>query len=152
MRPRALKAAAAAAAAAILSACTVGPDYLRPGAPVPARFKEAQYKEAAAPPRGWKLGQPSDAISRGEWWTIYNDPVLDGLEARIDISNQNLKAFAAAFREAEFIVAEARAGFFPTGTVSASGQRSKSGGGGSNGSGSVSAGGGAGNITDFFST
>ena len=152
MRPRALKAAAAAAAAAILSACTVGPDYLRPGAPVPARFKEAQYKEAAAPPRGWKLGQPSDAISRGEWWTIYNDPVLDGLEARIDISNQNLKTFAAAFREAEFIVAEARAGFFPTGTVSASGQRSKSGGGGSNGSGSVSAGGSAGNITDFFST
>ncbi len=78
--------------------------------------------------------------------------MLDGLEARIDISNQNLKASAAAFREAEFIVAEARAGFFPTGTVDASGTRSKSGGGGSNGSGSVSAGGGAGNITDFFST
>ena len=78
MRPPALKAAAAAAAAALLSACTVGPDYLRPGAPVPARFEEAQYKEAAAPPRGWKLGQPSDAISRGEWWTIYNDRCSTG--------------------------------------------------------------------------
>ena len=152
MRACALKAAAAvAAAAATLSACTVGPDYLRPGAPVPARYKEAPYTQAA-PPRGWKLGQPADALDRGRWWAIYDDPVLDGLERRIDISNQNLKASAAAFREAEFIVAEARAGFFPTGTVNAAGTRSKSGGGGSNGSGSVSAGGVGGRISDFFST
>ncbi len=73
MKPAALK-GVAAVAAAIVSACTVGPDYLRPSAPVPA-----QYKEATAPP-GWKLGQPADALSRGAWWTIYNDPVLDGLE------------------------------------------------------------------------
>ena len=41
-------------------------------------------------------------------------PVLDGLERQIDISNQNLKAAEAAFRQAEAIVAQARAGFFPT--------------------------------------
>jgi NodT family efflux transporter outer membrane factor (OMF) lipoprotein len=134
-------------AAAILSACTVGPDYERPAAPVTARFKEAK-----APP-GWKLGQPIDMAQRGDWWSIYNDPVLDGLEKRIDISNQTLKAAEAAFRESEWIVAEARAGFFPTGTINGSGQRSKSGGGGSNGSGSVSAGAtSGGRISDFFSS
>ncbi|HEV2097559.1 MAG TPA: efflux transporter outer membrane subunit [Stellaceae bacterium] len=145
MRSAALK--GVAGAAAILSACTVGPDYQRPAAPVPVRFKEAQ------PPPGWKLGRPADAINRGDWWRVYDDPVLDGLERRIDISNQNLKAAEAAFRESEWRVTEARAGFFPTGTVNGSATRSKSGGGGSNGSGSVSAGvASGGRISDFFST
>ena len=120
------------AGAAVLSACTVGPDYRRPGALVPALYKEAR------PQPGWKLGQPSDMISRGAWWAIYNDPVLDGLERRIDISNQNLKAAAAALRQAEEIVAEARAGFFPTGTVGLQAQRSRSGGSASSGTGSSS--------------
>ena len=102
-----------------LSACTVGPDYHRPLAPVPAQYKEAR------PQPGWKFGQPSDAINRGAWWSIYNDPVLDGLEKRIDISNQNLKAAAAALRQAEEIVAEARAGFFPAATVELAAQRTR---------------------------
>src|SRR5713101_2149185 len=86
----------------VLSACTVGPDYRRPGAPVPALYKEA----------GWKVGEPLDAIDRGAWWSVYNDPVLDDLERQIDISNQNLQAAEAAFQRAEWIVAQARAGFF----------------------------------------
>lgn len=126
-----------------LAACTVGPDYRRPGAPVPAAYKEA----------GWKLGEPLDAIDRGAWWSVYNDPVLDGLERQIDISNQNLQAAEAAFRQAEFIVAQARAAYFPTATVNASTQRSR--GGGGTGSGTTLAGGGGavgGRITNFFST
>jgi NodT family efflux transporter outer membrane factor (OMF) lipoprotein len=102
-----------------LSACTVGPDYERPTAPVPAEYKEA----------GWKVGEPHDAIDRGAWWSIYKDPVLDDLEKQIDISNQNLKAAAAAFQQAEWIVAQARAGYFPTLDVNASAQRSLTGGG-----------------------
>ncbi|MGH7058838.1 MAG: efflux transporter outer membrane subunit [Stellaceae bacterium] len=124
-----------------LAACTVGPDYQRPAAPVPAR-----YKEAAA---GWVVAQPVDATARGAWWSIYNDPVLDGLERRIDISNQNLKAAEAAYRQAEWLVAQARAGFFPTGTVNASGQRAL--GSGSSASGVGGGGGGSGRIVDFFS-
>src|SRR6516225_11334859 len=105
------------AALVALSACTVGPDYVRPNAPVPAQYKEA----------GWKVGEPLDAIDRGAWWSVYKDPVLGDLERQIDISNQNLKAAAAAFEQAEWIVAQARAGFFPTATVNASAQRSRSG-------------------------
>src|SRR5438067_8403234 len=81
--------------AVLLSACTVGPDYQRPSAPVPAQYKEA----------GWKIGEPLDAIDRGAWWSVYRDPLLNDLEKQIDISNQNLKAAAAAFQQAEFIVA-----------------------------------------------
>ena len=62
----------------VVSACTVGPDYQRPDAPVPAQYKEA----------GWKVGEPLDAIDRGAWWSVYKDPLLDDLERQIDISNQ----------------------------------------------------------------
>src|SRR5262244_1982434 len=104
---------------ALFSACTVGPDYQRPSAPVPTQYKEA----------GWKVGEPLDAIDRGAWWSIYKDPVLDDLEKQIDISNQNLKAAEAAFQQAEWIVAQARAGYFPTLDLNASAQRSRTGGG-----------------------
>src|SRR6516165_3314404 len=105
--------------AVFMSSCTVGPDYQRPDAPVPAQYKEA----------GWKVGEPLDAIDRGAWWSVYEDPLLDDLEKQIDISNQNLKAAAAAFEQAEWIVAQARAAFFPTVDLNASAQRSRTGGG-----------------------
>src|SRR6516225_9177182 len=109
----------------VLSACTVGPDYVRPDAPVPVQYKEA----------GWKVGEPLDAIDRGTWWSVYKDPLLDDLEKQIDISNQNLKAAAAAFEQAEWIVAQFRAGFFPIFDLNASAQRSRTGGGSSSSTG-----------------
>jgi NodT family efflux transporter outer membrane factor (OMF) lipoprotein len=141
---RRLSRTGAVAAVAALSACAVGPDYHRPLAPVSAHYKEVQ------PQPGWKFGQPSDDFNRGAWWAVYNDPVLDGLERRIDISNQNLKAAAAALRQSEEIVAEARAGFFPTGTANFQAQRSLSSGSSSSGTGSASFSGGGGRISSFF--
>jgi NodT family efflux transporter outer membrane factor (OMF) lipoprotein len=90
-----------------LSACSVGPDYQRPAAPVPAAFKEA-------PPAGWKFGTPMDAIDKGNWWSIYNDPELDRLERKVDISNQTLAQAVAAYAEAQAVVQEARGQLFPT--------------------------------------
>jgi NodT family efflux transporter outer membrane factor (OMF) lipoprotein len=126
----------------LFSACAVGPDYQRPSAPVPAQYKEA----------GWKVGEPLDAIDRGAWWSIYNDAVLNDLENQIDISNQNLKAAEAAFQQAEWIVAQARAAYFPTATVNGSAQRSRGGGTAGGGTTPVGGGGGGGRITNFFST
>jgi NodT family efflux transporter outer membrane factor (OMF) lipoprotein len=74
--------------------------------------------------------------------------VLDGLERQIDISNQNLKAAAAAFQQAEWIVAQARAGFFPIGDVNAAAQRSRTGGASS----STTGAGRSGFISSSFST
>jgi NodT family efflux transporter outer membrane factor (OMF) lipoprotein len=130
----------------IASACTVGPDYQRPDAPVPAAYKEAAGREA-----GWQVARPADATDRGAWWSVFRDPVLDGLERQIDISNQNLKAAEAAFREAEAIVTQARAGFFPTAQINASATRSRSGGGGGAGVSGTAGGGGSGRISNFFS-
>jgi NodT family efflux transporter outer membrane factor (OMF) lipoprotein len=139
----------------LLGACTVGPDYQRPDAPVPQAYKEA-WKPGPLD-KGWAPMRPNDAIDRGHWWSIYNDPVLDGLVRQIDITNQNLKAAEANFREAEAIVAEARAGLFPTLDLDAAASRSRGSGGSgggvvtSNGT-VVGGGGGGGRIGNQFST
>src|SRR5215472_2540835 len=90
---------------ALVTACAVGPDYRRPEVPAATGFKEQG---------GWQPTEPADALSRGPWWQIFNDDVLNGLEGQIDISNQNVKAAAAAVEEAQALVREAQAGFFPT--------------------------------------
>ncbi|HEX3396156.1 MAG TPA: efflux transporter outer membrane subunit [Steroidobacteraceae bacterium] len=105
MRRALSRALCAGVGATLASACAVGPDYHRP--PVEAA---ANYKESG----DWKPSEPNDVLSRGPWWNIFNDEVLNGLEAQIDISNQNVKAAAAAFEQSRALVAQARAGFWPT--------------------------------------
>ena len=68
------------AGTALLVACEVGPDYVPPPVEAPKAFKESG---------NWLPAHPNDAIDRGAWWSVYNDPVLDNLEKQIDISNQN---------------------------------------------------------------
>lgn len=99
--------------ALFMSSCMVGPKYQRPSAPIPQTYKEAppdSFKDA----QGWKQAQPNDALARGKWWEIYNDPQLNALEEQVSISNQNVLAAEAQFRQARDVVHAARAGLFPT--------------------------------------
>jgi len=91
-----------------LAACTVGPNYVRPGAEVTAGYKELE---------GWKVAQPNDDTLRGPWWELFNEPDLNGLESQVDVSNQTIAAAEAAYREAVALVQQARAAYFPTVTV-----------------------------------
>jgi NodT family efflux transporter outer membrane factor (OMF) lipoprotein len=104
----------AAAVTLLVASCEVGPDYVRPAAPIPTQYKESE---------GWRLATPRLAGSSQPWWSIYNDPVLDGLLRQIDVTNQNVKQAEAAFRAALSLVAQAEAQLYPTGTVSGSAQR-----------------------------
>jgi len=102
----------------LLSACTVGPDYFRPKIVVPEKFKEA--------PKGWKKAEPKDAEDRGEWWKIFKDPQLNTLMKEVNLSNQNIAAAEAQYRQARALVDEARAAYFPTLTGNGSMTRLKS--------------------------
>jgi NodT family efflux transporter outer membrane factor (OMF) lipoprotein len=108
----------------VLAGCAVGPNYARPAAPTAAAFKEAE---------GWAQAQPADAAVRGQWWTLFNDPVLNDLEAKVEVSNQNLIAAEAAYRQARAILDEQRATIFPAVNLTASAARSKSASSGLNG-------------------
>lgn len=119
---RTFRAPTALAVCAALAGCMVGPNYQRPSAPISPTFKEA-----AKEPAGWTTAAPADAIERGEWWTLFNDPTLNGLEARVRISNQNVAAAEAAYRQARALVAEQRSALFPT--IDLGGQATRTGGG-----------------------
>lgn len=99
--------------AALLAGCSVGPKYSRPAVETPPAYKEEppqSFKEAGV----WKAAQPGDQGPRGKWWEIYDDPQLNALEDQVTVSNQDLKAAEARFREARALVRFNRAAEFPT--------------------------------------
>jgi NodT family efflux transporter outer membrane factor (OMF) lipoprotein len=98
-----------------LCGCAVGPRYSRPSTPVPTDYKET--------PQNWKPAQPADQTLRGKWWEIYQDPQLNALEEKINISNQSLKAAQAQFEQARATVRYNRADYYPTVTAGVSATR-----------------------------
>jgi NodT family efflux transporter outer membrane factor (OMF) lipoprotein len=97
----------------VLTGCTVGPQYVRPAAPLAPAFKEAPPENFKLE-EGWKQAQPSDGQLKGDWWTLFNDPQLNTLEAQIDPANQTLKQAEANFRAARAAVRFNRASEAPT--------------------------------------
>jgi NodT family efflux transporter outer membrane factor (OMF) lipoprotein len=92
-------------AALVLGGCMVGPDYVKPSAPLTPAYKEAE---------GWKVAEPSDHLPRGQWWAVFGDPELGQLEEQVATANQNLKIAEARLREARALVRFNRAALFPT--------------------------------------
>ena len=133
MLNRLVRSLISSAAAAALCGCAVGPNYVRPTTPVAPAYKEQLGKEQQSK-EGWNPVQPADLAPRGDWWSLFNDPVLASLEARVAISNQNVAAAEAAYRQAEALVREQRAALLPTVDLGGGGTRS---GGGRGSSGTV---------------
>ncbi len=94
---------------ALLNACSLGPKYQRPPVAVAPAYKELA---------DWKQAQPRDAMVRGQWWGVFQDPQLNDLETLVDRGNQTIAAAAANYEAARALVREARAQYFPTLTTS----------------------------------
>ena len=93
-------------AALLLAGCMVGPDYHRPQVTVPATWKELP---------GWTQAEPEAAQgAKGEWWTAFQDPLLDELEPLVQVSNQTVRQSYANYQQALAEVRVARASLFPT--------------------------------------
>jgi len=129
MSPRLRPVASSVALGLMLSACMAGPNYTKPPVTTPPAFKEAPSAQ-----NGWVPSQPMDTIQRGAWWSVFNDPVLDGLEQKVRVSNQNVAEAVAAYDQARALTSVDRAGLFPSLTANASAERS---GGGSRSSASA---------------
>jgi len=133
----------AAACGALVTACAVGPDYRRPAAANPDRFKEAAPPTVtAAAPAPVTAGVPAAEVPTpaGQWWRLFHDETLDSLEAQVTVTNQTLAGSEAAWREAQAVVREQRAAFFPTIGLTGGVDRTHSGGGASGVSSSTSTG------------
>jgi len=90
----------ALALAASLAGCMVGPNYKRPESDLPPQYGEAAKAGPIAVPQ--------------QWWTLYNDPLLNELVASGLERNADVREAAARVEEAEAVVSQARAAFFPT--------------------------------------
>ncbi len=136
-------ASAAAICILLLSGCNVGPRYIAPALPAPPAFKESSPAAySAAPPGTWQPAQPQDAVLKGKWWEMFNEPELNALEDQLNINNQNIAQYFQNFMAARAQVSEARAGYFPT--VTANPAFIKSGTGGPSAAAAVSSGTGTG--------
>ncbi len=80
---------------------SIGPDYRRPDVAVPVAWKVA-------------AGSSSASSLRGDWWSLFNDAVLDDLEVRALSANQNLHAAAARLDQARAAAGLARSSYFPS--------------------------------------
>jgi multidrug efflux system outer membrane protein len=90
--------------AAGLTGCTMGPDYQRPEATVPAAYREESP---------WKEAAPADDLDKGAWWQAYGDPVLDDLQQRAASANQSLQAAIARVDQARAAARISESALYP---------------------------------------
>jgi NodT family efflux transporter outer membrane factor (OMF) lipoprotein len=100
-----------------LAGCAVGPDYAVPGVNVGQQYENQQ---------GWVRAQP-DAVLRTDWWVLFDDPLLNGLMDEVLVNNQTIARFEAQYRQAQALLRESEAQFFPSVNANAGFTRSGSG-------------------------
>ncbi len=100
----------AACCLALVSGCTVGPDYIKPEVEVPAAYR---------------FQLPAEEISHPAWWNAYADPYLDALVQEALINNRDLRVASARVDEFAAILAGTRSQAFPQVGYGLSGSRSR---------------------------
>jgi len=126
--PSFLRISATLTAATMLASCVVGPTYERPTAPTADKYKASE---------GWVDAEPADTLDRGPWWMRFEDPVLNDLVSRVEVSNQNVAAATAAYAQARALVREQRSSLFPLVVLDGGASRSGTGIGGDSQAGST---------------
>jgi len=90
--------------AVFLAGCSLAPDYLRPDMPVTDSFKEDGI---------WHLAQPADQHNRGEWWPVFQDPLLNQMETQLEKDSFELVAALARYDAANAYLSEQSSRLYP---------------------------------------
>ncbi len=99
---------------AILSACSIWPDYKRPAVAVPGQYSQPQVGSVDA-----------NAQVISNWWTLYQDPALNDLVEKSLQNNTDLQLAAARIEEADAVMREAGAFLFPQVNLDADATRTR---------------------------
>ena len=102
--------------ALLLAGCAIAPQRPPAEAAPPASFRGSD---------DWQRVVPEVAVPEA-WWTMFKDPVLDGLQAELVVGNQNLAAALAQVSAARAVVQASSSALFPTLSVGAGATRSAS--------------------------
>ena len=92
-----------------LSACTVGPDFAKPGSILPAKRTWQATDGSATPLRSNIVSGPINA----EWWNLFNDPLLTSLEKRAAGANLTLLQASTRMEQSRAMRGIAAADQFP---------------------------------------
>ncbi len=103
----------------IAGCVTVGPDYVKPVTQTSSMWHTPLKRGLAY--------EETENSTLSKWWTILNDPVLDGLINRAISSNLDLKKALANIREARAKRGVAAGSLFPALDASVSGARKRAG-------------------------
>ncbi len=99
----------AVALASLLSACAIGPEYVRPHQDLPASFNATQSTVPVA----------------DRWWGLFNDPVLNVLVEEALVANRDLRAAAARIDQARAQFGIARAAQLPSAGIRGNASRDR---------------------------
>lgn len=100
---------------AIVTGCTVGPEYTPPTIKLPNTLRTEQR---------WKVATPLDQQQRGPWWEAFGDPQLNALQNELHINNQTIAQAEAQYRQSLALYREAKAARYPTLDITANAVRS----------------------------
>ncbi|MDR3413754.1 MAG: efflux transporter outer membrane subunit [Formivibrio sp.] len=90
-----------------LSACAVGPNYIKPESTMPQAFKHAGTATMTVP------------LALDAWWSHFNDPVLTRIIERVLAQNLDLAAALARVDQARAVAHLSSAALLPIGSVNA---------------------------------
>lgn len=113
-----------------LAGCSLAPELASPEIAVPAAYKEhsaGALATAVSDPGNeqWKAAQPQDGLPRGEWWTLFSDPLLNDYERQAAAANQELAAALARLAASRALVRQAAAAQLPRLEVGAAAARTR---------------------------
>lgn len=97
----------------------VGPDYKQPETATASAYRYVPTDV------DWKSAAPSDGAPRGQWWAVFSDATLNGLEDRALAGNQDLGAAAARVEQSFAAAGIARAAYAPLVAIQAAASRSQ---------------------------
>jgi len=100
----------------LIGGCSVGPKYSKPTTQIPPAYKENA---------NWKTAQPSDQAQKGNWWEIFQDPQLNALEEKVNVSNQTLRAAVDRYQESRDVLRQTRSSLFPLVNAAVTGSQNR---------------------------
>jgi NodT family efflux transporter outer membrane factor (OMF) lipoprotein len=89
-----------------LNGCLLGPNFERPQSDTPGVFNRTQTAQASSKAVESEFSQ--------EWWTLFNDPMLDSLEQQLTDANLDVAAASARLRQSRAEQRIAGAAEYPT--------------------------------------
>ncbi|HVT87933.1 MAG TPA: efflux transporter outer membrane subunit [Tepidisphaeraceae bacterium] len=104
---------------ALLAGCTVGPNYHAPQTAMPAGW----VPPTTAPTTQQSVAT-SEPVNLVEWWTVFNDPMLNNLVTRAVKSNLSLRQAEARIRQARASRQVVGSALWPSADASGSYRRS----------------------------